>query len=93
MEILKRAKGESGEIVPVTESEKSIKDEVNLRTYKAGYTDRDGQQMIRKNTGAGKGDSPRPVDYKKIDETYKRLGLGQTKLNVWPRDKHGNLID
>ena len=58
------------EIVPVTESESSIKDEVNSRTYKAGYTDRDGQPRISRSTGAGKGDVFRPTDKKKYDEGY-----------------------
>lgn len=43
MQILKRARNTEMDIVPVTESESSLKDEVNRRTYKAGYTDRDGQ--------------------------------------------------
>jgi len=73
MQIIKKAKGDSGEIVPVTESEKSIKDEVNLRTYKAGYTDRDGQPKRSRNTGAGKGDCPRPVNGKKYRENYARI--------------------
>jgi len=45
MEILKRAKGESdGEIVAWNENPKTVQDEVNRRTHKAGYTDRDGQR-------------------------------------------------
>ena len=47
MEILKRARGDSGEIVPATESENSIKDEVNRRTAKAGYTTKYGECPYR----------------------------------------------
>lgn len=42
MQILKRAKGESGEIVDWNESEANVKEEVNRRTCKAGYTNREG---------------------------------------------------
>lgn len=43
MEIITERHKAPGMIVPATESESSIKDEVNRRTCKAGYTDRDGQ--------------------------------------------------
>lgn len=42
VQILKRAKGESGEIVDWNESESNIKEEVDKRTCKAGYTNREG---------------------------------------------------
>jgi hypothetical protein len=35
------------ELVPPTVSEKDLREEVNRRTHKAGYTDRDGQPMVR----------------------------------------------
>lgn len=73
MEILKRAKGDSGEVIDWNESESNVKEEVNRRTYKAGYTDMDGQPMISRNDGAGKGDVPRPVNKKKYEENYKRI--------------------
>jgi len=60
-------------IVPATESESSIRDEANHRTWKAGYTDRDGQPKISRNDGAGKGDVPRPCNKKKYDENYDRI--------------------
>lgn len=66
MEILKRTKG--AEVVPSTESESNVKEEVNRRTHKAGYTDRDGQPLT-----AGKGDSFRPVNKKRYDENYARI--------------------
>jgi len=47
MEILKRAKGNSGEIIGPNESESNVREEVNRRTWKAGYTDRDGQMKDR----------------------------------------------
>ena len=69
MEILKRAKGfQSGEGISAFESESNVKEEVNRRSYKAGYTDRDGQPR-----GAGKGDAPRPVNKRRYDENYDRI--------------------
>ena len=47
MEILKRVKGNSGEVVPFGRESSGFKDEINHRTHKAGYTDRDGQPKIR----------------------------------------------
>lgn len=61
------------EIVSVTESKSSIKDEVNRRTYKAGYTDSDGQPKISRNNSAGKGDVPRPCDMDKYCENYDKI--------------------
>ena len=60
-------------IVPATESVSSIKDEVNRRTCKAGYTDSDGQPKISRNNGAGKGDVPRPINKKRYDRNYERI--------------------
>lgn len=74
MKILKRARNAEMDIVPVTESESSLKDEVNRRTWKAGHTDRDGQMK----------DPPKIRIFG---------GIGKTKLNIWPRDKNGNLIE
>jgi len=37
-----------GELVPPGVSERDLRDEVNLRTHRAGYTDRDGQPMERR---------------------------------------------
>ena len=69
LEILKRAKGfQSGEGVSFTESEANVREEVNRRSHKAGYTDRDGQLK-----GAGKGDVPRPVNKKLYDRNYERI--------------------
>ena len=43
MEILKRARGHSdGDIMPFNADVNEIKEEVNKRTYKAGYTGRYG---------------------------------------------------
>ncbi len=69
MQILKRARNAEMDIVPVTESESNVRDEVNRRTCKAGYTDRDGQSK----TSAGKDCAYRPVDKKKYDENYDRI--------------------
>jgi len=42
MQILKRAKNTEMDIVSVTESETNVREEVNRRSYKAGYTNREG---------------------------------------------------
>jgi len=69
LEILKRARGHlDGELVAWNESSSNVREEVNRRSFKAGYTDRDGQPR-----GAGKGDSPRPVNKKRYDQNYKRI--------------------
>lgn len=73
MQILKRARNAELEIVPVTESESNVREEVNRRTWKAGYTDRDGQQ--------------------KTPAKIMSQGIGESKLNIWPRNEQGNLID
>ncbi len=61
------------EIVSVTESESSIKDEVNRRTCRAGYTDRDGQPRISRTTNYGKGDTCRPMNKKLYDQNYEKI--------------------
>lgn len=72
MEIINKTKAPN-EIVPATESESSVKDEVNKRTCKAGYTDMDGQPKISRQTSNGKGDTFRPFNKKKYDENYDRI--------------------
>lgn len=69
MEILKRAKGfQSGEGVSFLESESNVREEMIRRGVKAGNCNRDGTP-----TGAGKGDSYRPVNKKKYDRSYERI--------------------
>jgi len=36
------------ELVPDNVSDSDMRDEVNRRTHRAGYTDRDGQPMVRR---------------------------------------------
>jgi len=72
MEILKRAKGDSGEVIPWNADAKDVQQEINHRTWKAGYTDRDGQPRSNKDTGAGKGDCRRPGDAQKYQQNYSR---------------------
>ena len=60
------------DIIPPTESAKNVKEEVNKRTWKAGYTDRDGQPKISRR-GAGKGDVYRPVNKQLYDQNYERI--------------------
>lgn len=47
MEILKRAKGDSGDIVPFNANKKDLRDEVNRRTANAGYTTKQGEPPYR----------------------------------------------
>ena len=76
LEILKRAKGDSGELAKWNmyneQDQKALQDEVNIRTCKAGYTTRQGN----------------PTHGTKIQN----LGYGDKPINVWPRDENGNLI-
>ena len=62
------------ELVPPNVSEKDLREEVNRRTAKAGYTTRHGEP-----TGATK--------------IMGRVNWGKQKLNIWPRDKKGRLIE
>lgn len=72
MEILKRARGPNdGDITSFEDA--PDKDEINRRSHKAGYTDRDGQPKISRSTGAGKGDVRRPCNKKRYDENYERI--------------------
>ena len=68
MQILKRARGNSGETVSFTAKEADLREEVNRRTAKAGYTTRYGEPV-----SSGKGDTYRPVNKKKYDENYVRI--------------------
>lgn len=43
LEIIERAKGDSGEIVPFNANEKDLQEEINRRTAKAGYTTKHGE--------------------------------------------------
>jgi len=61
------------EFVPDDISNRDLREEVNIRTSKAGYTTREG----------------RPVPLK-ITTT---MPFGKQKLNVWPRDADGKLIE
>ena len=38
----------SGDLVPAGASDSDLRGEVNRRTHRAGYTDRDGQRMARR---------------------------------------------
>lgn len=66
------AKG--GEVVAWNESESNVREEVNRRTCKAGYTNREGG----------------PPATGKIQIS---VPSGEVKLNIWPRDENGQLID
>ena len=74
LEILKRAKGfQSGEGVSAFESESNVREEAIRRSTKAGITHSDGTPAARKDTGAGKGDNPRPINKRKYDENYIKI--------------------
>ena len=74
MEIITKRHKAPNEIIPATESESSIRAEVNRRTYNAGYTDRDGQpKRSRSRNGAGKGDVFRPCNKELYDLNYDRI--------------------
>jgi len=93
LEILKRAKEfQSGEGVSAFESEANVREEVNRRTHKAGYTDRDGQPKTSRQTSYGKGDNTAMRTNWKQWFSDKNP-LPEKMLNVWPRDKNGQLID
>lgn len=64
---------EEPELVPNDMSRVDMREEVNSRTHRAGYTTRNG--------------GPIPLKHSTT------VSWGQTKLNVWPRDADGNLID
>jgi len=64
---------DDGEFVPRGTTEADLRDEVNRRTAKAGYTTRLGE-------------NPRAT------KIMARVPWGETRLNVWPRDRNGNLI-
>jgi hypothetical protein len=72
MEIIKRVKPEAL-IVSNTESESNVRDEVNRRTCKAGYTDKDGQPVISRATCYGKGDSYRKINKNLYDTNYVKI--------------------
>ncbi|KKK77398.1 hypothetical protein LCGC14_2854020 [marine sediment metagenome] len=62
------------ELVPENVSEKDLREEVNKRTSRAGYTTRYGE-----------------CPYATKIQTS--VAFGKAKLNLWPRDKKGKLID
>jgi len=73
MQILNRAKNTEMDIIPLGESKKNVKEEANRRTWKAGYTDRDGQPKRSRSNGSGKGDIPRHVNKELYDINYARI--------------------
>ena len=73
MQIITKRSKAPDEIIPVTESESNVREEVNRRSHKAGYTDRDGQMKVSRSTGAGKGDVARPCNMEKYRENYERI--------------------
>lgn len=68
MEILKRARGYSdGDMATFNYRPPSgLQDELNHRTWKAGYTDRDGQKMVPKEIVSGLTTEQYKKNYDKI---------------------------
>jgi len=66
LEILKRAKGNSGELVPWNANTKDVKEEINSRTSKAGYTTKHGEPAGRTKIMAA-------PPTKKYEENYVRI--------------------
>jgi len=64
MEILKRAK-EGGDLAAFNHDEKDVKEEVNYRTWKAGYTTRDGSPVGREKISSGW--------TRKFEENFKKI--------------------
>jgi len=64
---------DEGDIVSPFVPEKDLRDEVNSRTAKAGYTTKYGEPTYRT----------------KIQTV---IPFGSQRLNIWPRDKNGNLL-
>jgi len=75
MQIIERTKGPRNglEIVSASESESNVQEEVNRRTHKAGYTDRDGQPRTNRATSYSKGDSRRPGNSQAYRENYVKI--------------------
>ena len=59
------------ELIPADVSDSDLADEMNMRSHKAGLTNRRGECC---------------KSVKIMSQ-----GFGPSKLNVWPRDKNGNL--
>ena len=74
LEILKRAREfQSGEGIPWNANEADVRQEINQRTYKAGYTDRDGRPKVSRQTNYSKGDSRRPGNSQMYRENYVKI--------------------
>jgi len=72
-QILKRAEGDAdSEIIPVTMSNKEMREKMIHHSCKKGHTTRLGECPFR--------------------TKIQNHGFGESKLNVWPRDKNGQLI-
>jgi len=66
LEILKRAKGDSGEIVAWNENPENVREEVNKRTAKAGYTTKYGEPEGRTKIMAQPANDRYRKNYKRI---------------------------
>ena len=65
---------DKGEIVPEDVSSRDLRDEANLRAFRAGYAvTKDGRRQPRKIQSLNP--------------------WGKRKLNIWPRDDAGRLIE
>ncbi len=60
------------DLIPDDISPRELREEVNSRTHRAGYTTREGQP-IKSRTSAGKGDGVRPYNVDRFRENYQRI--------------------
>lgn len=73
MEIITKRTKSPGDIVSNAESQSNVREEVNRRTCKAGYTDSDGQPPLHYRGGNGKGCWYREVNKEKFDKNYDKI--------------------
>lgn len=76
-------------------NENQIKDAI-VKGHKDGMCDKNGNTIRYRdgrlpNSETGKGDTFRPVDKQKYDKSFVTV-FGEKLLNLWPRDKDGQLI-
>lgn len=68
------------------QQEETIKSAI-VRGHKSGLCDKNG------NTYLDSENNLRPIDFgRPATKIYTSIPIGREKLNVWPRDKDGNLI-
>jgi len=59
------------DLIPDDIGPRELREEVNSRTHRAGYTTREGQPI--RSSGAGKGDARRPYDVEQYRKNYNAI--------------------